>query len=327
MIIKILLKIKEFIFLLSKDHPFFIMKVFKIIDNLIFKLSNGKSNFELLLFKFIIFTTKIKGKSDFNIIFIAGCPRSGTTLTRALVGAHPKIACSQREFNIFFDVYNSNILKDAFNIDFNEIFDLKIKKRNIIESVEKVLNFYMEKEKTQIILVKDPFYITMLSEIFYHFPNMKLINVIRDGRDVSCSLRTFPNKKKVNDKIESINRRNPFDWCIKEWVSYTKSGRKWLHSKRYFEVKYEDLVNNTIPTIERIYNFIGLEMIEKENILNFYRFENEEKHLQNIEVGKPVFKKSIGRWKKDMNKSEKKLFKKLAGKLLIQLGYERDNNW
>lgn len=327
MIIKTLIKIRKLIVFLNKDHPIFILKAFTIIDNFIFKLSNKKSNFEILLYKIIILSKKIRGKSNLKIIFISGCPRSGTTLTRALIGAHPKIASSQREFNILLNINNPFILKDAFNLDFNEIYGSKIKNRDIIESIEKVLKLYIEKEKAQIILVKDPLYITMLSELFHHFPNMKFIHIIRDGRDASCSLRTFPSKKKINGKIVTIKKNNPFDWCVRQWIAYTNRGRKWVNSERYYEVKYENLVNDTIQSIEKIYNFIGLEMIEEEKILNFYKFEDENKHLQNIEVGKPVFKKSIGRWKNDMNINEKKLFKRLAGKMLIELGYVKDFNW
>ena len=68
-------------------------------------------------------------------------------------------------------------------------------------------------------------------------------------------------------------------------------------------------------------------MVPQEKIYNFYKNQNDKNHLQNIEVGQPIYKNTIGRWKNDMNEKEIVLFKKMAGEHLIELNYERDNNW
>ena len=104
-------------------------------------------------------------------------------------------------------------------------------------------------------------------------------------------------------------------------------GKKWRKSNRYIEVRYEDLVNNPKKSMEKIFKFLVLEMVSKDELLSFYKLEEDEKHLQNIEVSQPIYKRTVGRWRKDMSNKEKKLFKKMAGKMLIELGYEKDFNW
>ena len=79
--------------------------------------------------------------------------------------------------------------------------------------------------------------------------------------------------------------------------------------------------------MKKVFDFLNLDMISKERILSFYKYEDEFKHPQNIEVGKSIYGKSIGRWKRDLSKKEIKMFKRMAGDLLIELDYEYSLDW
>jgi len=297
------------------------------IDALIYKVSRGKSISDTIRFKIWLSAKKLRYTSNFDPIIIGGCPRSGTTLARALIGTHPKIGSPQKECNILFSLEDRDVLKNVFELSPDEINNLDNKYGDTIHHAEHVLRLYLQKKGKQLIALKHPFHIQIIDKLFYHFPNMKFVHVIRDGRDASCSLRTFPKRKMVNGKIVPNVVRNPFDWCIRRWVSCLNQGKKWRKSDRYLEVKYEDLVNNTVNAMEKLYNFLEVELIAKDKLLNFYKHEEAEKHLQNIEVGMPIYKKTIGRWKRDMSKAEKEMFKCMAGGMLIELGYEENLDW
>ncbi len=327
---KVLESIITFIYLGNKPtSPTSSLKNIRTIDALIYRISRRTANFETLLFKFFLFVNKKRYISNFNPIVIGGCPRSGTTLARALIGVHPKIVSLQLECNILPMIRDMNFLKNVFEFSSEEINELNNTYKDPICFAENVLKLYVQKEGTQFVAVKNPFHIVIVDELFHYFPNMKFIHVIRDGRDTACSLRTFPKRKIVNGKIVPNIVRSPFDWCIRRWVSCINRGRKGgMKSDRYIEVKYEDLVNNTAITMEKIYEFLGVEMTVTDELLNFYKHEKEDKHLQQtMGVKKPIYEKSIGRWKKDMNESEKEMFKHMAGKMLIDLGYETDLDW
>ena len=297
------------------------------LDSLIYRVSKKTSIYEKVIYKKYLCTKKKQYISDFNPIIIGGCPRSGTTLARALIGVHPKIASPEKEYNALIFITNDNILQERLDISSKEITNLKTNCRDHIFYAENILKYYMLKDKKELIAIKHPFHILILDELIHYFPKMKFIHIIRDGRDTTCSLRTHPKRKIADGIITPIDTNNPFDWCIRRWVTSINIGKKWRTNANYTEIKYEDLIHKTEGTLKKIFDFIGINMVSKEKIYNFYKNQNDKNHLQNIEVGQPIYKKTIGRWKKDMNEKEILLFKKMAGEHLIELNYERDYNW
>lgn len=304
-----------------------ILRKNRIIDSLIYTLSGRTAIYETLQYRIWLLTKKSRYISDFNPIVIGGCPRSGTTLARALISIHPDIASPEPEYNVLMWIKNKEILQNVMDFSSTEINELKNRWKDTISFAEHILRLYMEKQGKQYIAVKHPLHILIIDDLFRYFPNMKFIHIIRDGRDTVCSLRTHPKRKIVDGVIMPTNIINPFRWCIRRWIVCINQGKKWRESKNYREIKYEDLVTNTVDTMRDIFQFVDVKMIPKEDLLDFYKYENAKKHLQNIEVGRSIYEKSIGRWRKDMNINEKKLFKDMAGELLLQYGYEDSLNW
>ena len=240
---------------------------------------------------------------------------------------HPDIAAPKREYNLLTGKNNDDILKDILGFSNEEINKLKNPWKNTIFYSEKVLNHYIKKTNKKKICLKLPYYIIYLDNIYCFFPNLKFINIIRDGRDVACSLRTHPKWKIVDGKVLPTEHKNSFKWCVRRWVSCINNGFKWKNSKNFYNLKYENLINDTKKEMDKLFEFLNLDAISEKNLLSFYKYEKNEDHFQNIEVGKSIYKKSIGRWKKDLNKNEIEIFKKMAGNLLIKLDYEKSNNW
>jgi hypothetical protein len=163
--------------------------------------------------------------------------------------------------------------------------------------------------------------------LFKYFPNIKFIHIIRDVRDTACSLRTHPKRIIKNGKEISLNTNNPFDWCIRRWLLCINKGKKRKNTNNYMELKYEDLLKNPEFEMKKIFKFLDLKMISNKTLLDFNKKQNNLNHPQNIEVGKPIYKTKMKRWKRDMTDKEKELFKKMAGDLLIEVGYGKNNNW
>ncbi|MFO8078084.1 MAG: sulfotransferase [Thermoplasmatota archaeon] len=302
------------------------MKTNQLLDSMIFYGSQKKWVLETLRFKYFLWIKKKKHRSDKSVVILGGCPRSGTTLLRSLLGMHPAIASPKQEYNLLAFNDNYDLLKKSFQFSEKEIDKLLEINDHILYS-EKIIDLYQHKTNSNLVALKHPYHIAIIDEIFRFFPHAFFIHIIRDGRDVSCSLRTHPKRKMQNGKIMPINTNNPFKWCVHRWISSINQGKKWRHSPHYLEIHYEDLVNHTTVTMGKIFDFLQLNMIEKKKLLDFYKFEQSTSHLQNIEVGTQLYQKSIGRWKKDMTEKEKKQFKNLAGRLLIELGYEKNTDW
>ena len=306
-------------YLNSKKH--------NILDGVIFKNSSQTSIIDRKNYKRYLSTRKMNYISNLDPIIIGGCPRSGTTLARALIGFHPDIASVEREYNLLMWIDKADILKRVFDFTDEEIKLLYADSKDHIKLAENILLKYMEKKHKKIIALKHPFHILIIDELFHYFPNMKFIHMIRDGRDTACSLRTHPKRKKVDDKIIQLNTNSPFNWCIRRWIVALNLGKKWKNSNNYIEIKYEALVEKPVEELKKIFNFLNLKMIPNKDLLNYYKNQKGDKHIQNIEVGQPIYKKTAGRWKKDMSEEEKIMFKKIAGDYLIKYNYEKNNNW
>jgi protein-tyrosine sulfotransferase len=270
--------------------------------------------------------------SSMSPVVIGGCARSGTTLVRALIGVHPQMASPQREWHVllgkkYSGMKNRQRIKETFGLSDDEIDGLLKEYSNNIQFAENLFRLYMAKTNKNLISLKNPQHLYFIDELFQYFPHMFFIHVIRDGRDTVCSLRTHPKRRLVNGKFVPTNIRNPFDYCVRRWIVDVNRGAAGRKHDNYIEIKYEDIVNNTMATMEKLFGFLGLDMISAEEMLGFYRNERPENHPPNIEIGKPLYKGAIGKWKKEMTEDEKRLFKKMAGDVLIDLGYEKDFSW
>ena len=169
------------------------------------------------------------------------------------------------------------------------------------------------------------FYFEHLHRIF---PDSPLVHVIRDGRDVVCSLLTM-------DWVDS-RTGNAIDYtrdarkAAEYWVSAVRAGRRAGHNigaGRYYEIKYEDIVERPEATLRALFAFVGEPWDGA--VLRFH--ENKSRPLANessaAQVAQPLYTSASGRWTQDLKPTDKEAVKLVAGDLLIELGYARDKDW
>lgn len=151
--------------------------------------------------------------------FITGCGRSGTYLITSL----------------FETFKNMEVVMDE--IDILDFLSIKQKKKHII-SKRKAL-FYNNQNKVK--KAKDN--------------NVKLINMVRDGRDVVTS--------KMIVKGKHIKKRDGYPYWIKpkRWIKEIISSLK-FYDYIDLEIKYEDLVIKPNYIQDKIVNMFGVEKIK-----------------------------------------------------------------
>ena len=176
---------------------------------------------------------------------------------------------------------------------------------------------------------KTPDNIRYIPWIFEHFPNARFIHVIRDGRDVVCSLRTHPRYEIIDGKRVERKTLNPLDGCIDRWLETVPMGLKWRDDRRVLEVKYEDLIGEPELTLKRLFDFLDAKWHLE--VLEFHKKQTNsrdaERNPQHPEIAKPINASSFGRWRLELSNDEIALFKKRAGHQLIQLGYVDTMEW
>jgi hypothetical protein len=276
-----------------------------------------------LLVKSVVAIRCFNKKSGFDIspIIIGGAPRSGTTLIRSLVGKHPQIACPQSEVFIFPAKKNMHLYFNLLGFSQKEALEFG-EFSGAPEFSAKALKIFAAINDKPHMAIKAPIHNLCIEKIFRYFPNARYIHVIRDGRDVACSLRHFPKRIISKGEIQPVYSKNPFRSCIKTWKLHVAEGFKGKKFKGYFEVKYEDAVTNLSETMKKVFDRLNLPSIPEETLKDFFKDEIDDYHIQSLEVGKPLYNSSVGRWKTDMSEKEKRLFQRLAGDLSMELGYE-----
>ena len=100
---------------------------------------------------------------------------------------------------------------------------------------------------------------------------------------------------------------------------------QWLREPHVLCIRFEDLVNERERTLDAM-----LQQVEKTG----YRIPTERQECLRVlsEAIQPKKSRTFrsgktGGWREHFTEEHKKVFKDVAGDLLVQLGYESDNNW
>ncbi|MCZ7574930.1 MAG: sulfotransferase domain-containing protein [Ardenticatenaceae bacterium] len=95
-------------------------------------------------------------------------------------------------------------------------------------------------------------------------------------------------------------------------------------------MRYEDLRANTLAEFARLVGFFGLQLDEEkvQTIVEQNSFEYATKRKPGQEDTSSHKRKGIiGDWRNVFQSSRIDAFKRLAGDLLVEVGYEKDLNW
>jgi protein-tyrosine sulfotransferase len=270
--------------------------------------------------------------SDSNPVVVGGAGRSGTTLLRVILDSHRNICCGP-ESNLFLP---HPVTKDwlrtvskLFDLDYNALVPLRRASPSQAEFIDRFFEMYCEVTGKPRWAEKTPRNVRVLDFLFAHFPRAKFVHVIRDGRDTACSLRTHPNHKVVNGQIVPVTTRNPFDLCIRRWLNDVRAGLEYSGRPGYVELRYEKLVANPEPALREF--FAQLDEPWDASVLDFHSQRSPSRELermpQNPGASQPLYASAVGRWRRDMSRQEAELFKQMAGSVLVELGYETDDQW
>ena len=98
----------------------------------------------------------------------------------------------------------------------------------------------------------------------------------------------------------------------------------WLDHSDVLSIHFEDLINDRPAALTRIMDHLVAHAplpAERPLILDCLESSINPKRSPTFRSGK------TGEWKKYFTPGHKKIFKDVAGELLIRLGYEKDNDW
>ena len=296
-----------------------------------------------------------------NLHFVISAPRSGSTWLTTALNHHPEIfATEHRLFGRFCEVWKNNDGSTAPRITFDSyaqafamhyFFDfLELDRAGFLKEFQIgfanfLVDFARQRSDKRIVVDKiTPYPGTadiVVSQIKKLFPNSKIIQLIRDGRDVLTS--------------------GTFDWLLKDsdgtarhdFFVKQKSGmtlrrffddevlEKWALNWRETIDAGGDSPGQTRLTYERMKTDLSGELSK---LLTAIAAVDSPEILRHC-VGEVTFEKMTGRaagqaeptakarkgiagdWKNYFTRADGELFDELAGAQLIRMGYETNREW
>ena len=198
--------------------------------------------------------------SRLDAIVLGGCGRSGTTLLRVMLDSHPRICCGP-EVALYLPrpVTRGRIRQLAwlFDLGVDEITAMRRVSDSQAQFIEAFALRYCEARGKARFAEKTPRNVLVLEYLLSRFPRATFIHVIRDGRDVVCSLRTHPRYQLVDGVPSPLHTWNPIAQCADRWVSDTSAGLAYRDHPRVAEVRYEDLVLRPEETLRPLLDRLG----------------------------------------------------------------------
>lgn len=249
--------------------------------------------------KAFTFDRKVNLASD--PVFIVGCGHSGTTLMLSIIARHPSFYAVPFESNVFFPSKSMREIKEFFSTQ----EELAGGKR---------------------ILEKTPRHVRSIHRILRIFPNAQIIAMVRDGRDVACSM---------------IRRDIKLKKGIRRWVRDCTRIARWKKDSRVHVVKYEDLVANEADIVAGIFKFLDEEahldkVLETSETmewqfspaLDLENLNEEEQALRkkhnkrrNEQINKPIYN-DTEKWRNELNEEQITFLSDIAGPTLEKWGYK-----
>lgn len=251
---------------------------------------------------------------DFDPIFLGGECRSGTTLMRVMLDAHSAISCGPEthflvddQFRRFHHHFRGKWWKRAAGYDYStdDMDDL------VRDFARGWFETYMHRQGKRRWADKTPQTINILPYLWELFPTAKFVHLIRDGRDVACSIIPKPwGPMNVKDAARRWVQ------CIQAGVAHRDD------TERYMEVRYEDLVHHPERELRRVMTFVGEEFEPRQLAYHEHDYDMpKETEASADQVARPLYTSAIGRYERDLSKRDLRRFEKIAGPTLDFLGY------
>jgi hypothetical protein len=254
---------------------------------------------------------------------MGGAPRSGTTLLRRILDRHPDI-CAGPETKLFVPAaFNLEWLSDAYAIPLPELRAMRDRSESQAAFVDAFAERVLAACGKPRWAEKTPMNIRNLEWITRHFPMASIVHIIRDGRDVVCSMRQHPDWRWKDGAWEKVLVPRPIETYARRWVDDTAAGMRWRGDARYVEVRYEDLVRAPVLHLERLCEAIG-EPVVAAWIEGVTRPDGPshptEREARPDDKG-AISATSIGRWRDELDERDLDVVTRICGPRLRELGY------
>lgn len=287
-------------------------------------------------------------------MFIVGCARSGTTWTRAILGAHDEVVtgAETHALPVLFDALRSPSRRRGWTAGVLASFDDRARcaaqsfggtgpqnwiERDALESllatargsrlsgdaaakhvIEGILDAFFDAHRgplSRVVVEKTPAHVFYAERILDWWPEARVVELLRDGRDVSVSL----------EHKSRVEAWAPADRAAQAtlWVKAVRRGAE-LKARtefrgRWHTVRFEDLASDASGTVQRLFEFVGIDASSDvvSRVVESTAFAKANRPGNAHHLRKGV----VGDWRNHFSDNDRQLFEALAGDVLREQGY------
>ena len=268
-------------------------------------------------------------------LFIIGCPRSGTTLLQRVVDAHPKVAILPEAHWIYHVLMDPSVVIENGTVSPGLISALlqhpKFATLDITEEqlqrligeqpglsyasfVSRIFDLYWQTQGKEIVGNKTPGLVRRLDVLHALWPEARIVHLIRDGRDVYLSMT---NRRLYVSNPEALgSSEDPVASAAVWWelnVEQGRNARALFSAERYFEVRFESLVNDPAEICASLCTFLGVPYSEA--MVKLYEKRKRKRAAQGVRPARD--------WRSQMTSRDVETFEAAAGRTLEKLVYAR----
>ncbi|HEX9774431.1 MAG TPA: sulfotransferase [Actinomycetota bacterium] len=278
-------------------------------------------------------------------VFLGGCPRSGTTMLRTMLHSHPGLAIPRETgfvlgaveaFERWGDLReepNRRRLVD-WMIGTPELHFRRLKldreaaggalmaaPPTLGSILGTAFALYAERHGAARWGDKRPGYVLELDAVFALFPDVQFVSIVRDPRAVVASMRTLGWLEAWYDGTVAGG--------VDRWLRSVRSSRAALERYRadqFFELRYEDLVEEPEANLLALCRFAGLDENGVGAMLDFQQrareFPKRKRARFHPKLDQPVANVSKDAWRSILTPAEVALIEHVAAPEMARFGYE-----
>jgi Sulfotransferase family len=277
-------------------------------------------------------------------LFIVGCARSGTTLLRRMVDAHPLIAIPREQHWLpkWFE-RRKGVTSEGFVtpelvselIRYEKFVRMRIGREELerllgsgdpvkySDFVSGVFDLYGQAQGKSLVGDKTPAYVDRIPTLHALWPNARFVHLVRDGRNVCLSTinwgRAFKIARRFTRWDEDAVTTTALWWERKVRLGH-EDGTP-LGPELYHEVRYEELVSEPAKTCAALCGFLDIPYDEA--MLKFHEGRTKTKPGLDAKGAWLPVTPGLRDWRTQMPTEDLERFEATVGDLLDELGYPR----
>lgn len=260
---------------------------------------------------------------DADLVFLGGCPRSGLTLLRMLLDAHPDMTCGPDSGVQSFALLERD-LDSASGDLYTERSDLdRVARRKIFGSAAAALIGSRGRiAGKRIVAEKSPLNVLFFGDFAAMFPGGRFLHVVRDGRDVAASLlrrgwidprtgRLFPHCADA-------------EAAMRYWRGLVDHGlaEEERLGPRVLRIRYENLIDEGEETLGEVCAFLGTAFDPTMMTFHKRNLELVGLELESAEgLSRPLNRSRVGAYRNEFDARTIRSLEKIGSDALARLGY------